>query len=104
LGAVPVNDEVAIEAIREVLGEHTIECTGIGEVTCRACRERSWMSWSVYRAHVAEIAGVAAAAQVRARIATDIEAEKAVPPFAVGDRTFNSALSRAARIARGDAP
>lgn len=41
-------------------------------------------------------------AQVRAQIAADIEAQRAAPPFAVGDRNYNGALRVAARIARGN--
>jgi hypothetical protein len=40
--------------VMEVLKLHTIECTGPGEVTCRACRDKSWMSWFAYRKHVAD--------------------------------------------------
>jgi hypothetical protein len=43
------------EAVVEVLADHTIECTGLGEVTCRACRDLSWMSWSQYRGHLANL-------------------------------------------------
>jgi hypothetical protein len=39
--------------VMEVLKLHTIECTGPGEVTCRACRDKSWMSWFEYRRHIA---------------------------------------------------
>lgn len=35
-----------------LLAEHAIECTGPGEVTCRGCRERGWMSRTSYRAHL----------------------------------------------------
>lgn len=39
--------------LTSLLGEHTIECTGPGEVTCRGCRDRGWMSWAAYHVHVA---------------------------------------------------
>lgn len=42
------------EAVDAVLKEHTIECTGPGEVTCRGCRHAGWMSWTVYRSHVTD--------------------------------------------------
>lgn len=51
--------EVAAEALlagdwlERVLGEHRIESTGRGEVTCRGCRERGWMSGTAFRAHQA---------------------------------------------------
>lgn len=41
--------------LTEILAEHGIECTGPGEVTCRGCRDRGWMSWSTYYAHLAEV-------------------------------------------------
>lgn len=43
------------EAVADVLREHTSECTGLGEVSCRGCRERGWMSWSEYRGHIADL-------------------------------------------------
>lgn len=39
--------------VQSVLADHNIECTGLGEVTCRGCRERGWMSWSEFREHQA---------------------------------------------------
>ena len=42
------------ERVVEVLTTHRIECTGPGEVTCRDCRDKGWMSWSAYRQHVAD--------------------------------------------------
>lgn len=42
------------EAIVAVLRLHRIECTGPGEVTCRACRELGWMSWQLFYEHVAD--------------------------------------------------
>jgi hypothetical protein len=44
----------ALEDLTAVLEAHNIECTGPGEVTCRGCRDRGWMSWPGYRTHVAE--------------------------------------------------
>ena len=41
----PKADQIKAAA-RTVLTEHRIECTGPGEVTCRACRDRHWMRWS----------------------------------------------------------
>lgn len=41
-------DAVDLEA---VLREHRIECTGLEGVTCRGCREKSWMSSHAFRAH-----------------------------------------------------
>lgn len=49
-----VRDDIKAKALN-VLAEHTIECTGLGEVSCRGCRESGWMSWSTYREHVAEL-------------------------------------------------
>lgn len=43
------------EAVVEVLTEHTIECTGLGEVSCRGCRDGGWMAWSQYRGHLANL-------------------------------------------------
>ena len=48
-----------VQQVAQVLAEHSIECTGIGEVTCRQlCSknpERSpWMPWRTYHAHVAQ--------------------------------------------------
>ena len=40
-------------AFLTVLREHTIECTGLGEVTCRGCRAAGWMTWHAHRTHVA---------------------------------------------------
>lgn len=37
-----------------VLTKHRIECTGPGEVTCRECRSKSWMSWHAYYRHIVE--------------------------------------------------
>lgn len=51
--------DAAIAVIAEVLSEHSIECTGVGEVTCHGCRQLSWMSWFTYREHVAEAVVVA---------------------------------------------
>lgn len=45
---------VSQEALEEVLLTHNIECTGPGEVTCRGCRDRGWMSWVAYRRHIAD--------------------------------------------------
>jgi hypothetical protein len=42
------------EQMVEVLSEHTIECTGPGEVTCRACRDKGWMTWGEYRVHLVD--------------------------------------------------
>lgn len=39
----------------EVLELHRIECTGPGEVTCRNCRQLSWMSWYTYHEHLADL-------------------------------------------------
>jgi hypothetical protein len=50
-----------LDVIADVQRDHTIECTGIGEVTCRGCRGLGWMSWTAYRTHVA--AAVLAACQ-----------------------------------------
>lgn len=49
-----VREQVQMHALR-VLREHTIECTSLGAVTCRACRDRGWISWSEYHTHMAEI-------------------------------------------------
>jgi hypothetical protein len=43
------------EAVVEILADHNIECTGLGEVTCRGCREVGWMAWSQYRGHLANL-------------------------------------------------
>lgn len=42
------------EEILAVLRLHRIECTGLGEVTCRACRDLSWMPWQRYFEHLAD--------------------------------------------------
>lgn len=59
-----------VDQIAEVLAAHVIECTGLGEVTCRGCRDRGWMHWSAWQRHVAEqvaaIPMVVTAEQVRA--------------------------------------
>ena len=49
-----VREQVHLDALR-VLRVHTIECTAPGEVTCRDCRDKGWMSWSAYREHVAAL-------------------------------------------------
>lgn len=41
--------------LTSLLTRHTIECTGPGEVTCRGCRDRGWMSWAAYHVHVAAV-------------------------------------------------
>lgn len=43
------------EEILAVLRLHRIECTGPGEVTCRACRDRRWMTWQQYFEHLADL-------------------------------------------------
>lgn len=42
------------ERVVEVLATHAVECTGLGEVTCGGCRDRSWMSWWDYHQHIAD--------------------------------------------------
>jgi hypothetical protein len=54
----PVTAPTPREQAAEVLAAHTIECTGLGEVTCR-CREHGWMSWGDYRAHVIDMLAAA---------------------------------------------
>lgn len=49
----PVVSAEVVEGLARVLAAHNIECTGIGEVTCRGCRDLSWMTWADYRTHVA---------------------------------------------------
>lgn len=49
-----VRAQIAAETVR-VLREHTISCTGIGEVSCAGCRGAGWMTWSAYRQHLADI-------------------------------------------------
>ena len=46
--------ETKREEIIAVHREHAIECTGVGEVSCRGCREAGWMSWATYREHLAD--------------------------------------------------
>lgn len=50
--------------LTDLLTEHRIECTGPGEVTCRGCREKRWMSWHTYYAHLAD----AIATELRSRL------------------------------------
>jgi len=52
LAAVAADDGL-VEVLRGVLSEHVIECTGCGEVSCRACRDQGWMSWQDYHRHLA---------------------------------------------------
>lgn len=42
-----------IEVVK-VLRKHRVECTGLGEVTCRSCRDLGWMSWSAFYEHIAD--------------------------------------------------
>lgn len=51
----------APDSVVAVLREHRIECSSkaTGEVTCRACRERSWMPLGEFTQHVADAAWVA---------------------------------------------
>lgn len=42
------------EALGRAIADHRIECTGPGEVTCRECRDKGWMSWSAFHAHVTD--------------------------------------------------
>jgi hypothetical protein len=39
--------------IQDALGEHRIECTGLGEVSCAGCRDKGWMSSYQYDRHLA---------------------------------------------------
>lgn len=55
------------DTIIGVLAEHTIECTGVGEVSCRGCRETGWMSWTAYREHIADAIIAATAEPVGVR-------------------------------------
>ena len=48
-----MSDVTSPHEIHRVLAMHTIECTGLGEVTCARCRDLGWMSWSAYREHLA---------------------------------------------------
>ena len=48
-----VREALAGHELARVITLHRIECTGLGEVTCRACRERGWMSWPEFHKHVA---------------------------------------------------
>lgn len=43
----------AQERAAEVIQQHSIECTGLGGVTCGGCRDADWMSWFAYRRHLA---------------------------------------------------
>lgn len=43
------------DAVNEILAVHRVECTGLGEVTCRGCRADGWMSWPKFQDHVAEL-------------------------------------------------
>jgi hypothetical protein len=44
----------AVDLIAETLRAHPVECTGPGEVTCRGCRDKGWMSWRDFYAHQAQ--------------------------------------------------
>ena len=48
-----VREALAGHELARVITLHRIECTGLGEVTCRACRESGWMSWPEFHKHVA---------------------------------------------------
>lgn len=39
--------------VSRVLRDHRIECTGLGEVSCR-CREGGWMTFGAFARHQAE--------------------------------------------------
>lgn len=43
-----------MSGLEKVLAAHNVECTGAGEVTCRACRDLGWMSWREFYAHQAQ--------------------------------------------------
>lgn len=46
--------QVDREAVGRAIADHRIECTGLGEVTCRECRDKGWMSWAAFHAHVTD--------------------------------------------------
>lgn len=57
--AAPLIEAAVREQVRDaalqVLQQHGIECTGVGEVSCRGCLDRGWMSWMDYREHLANL-------------------------------------------------
>lgn len=57
--AAPLIEAAVREQVRDaamtVLQQHGIECTGVGEVSCRGCRDRGWMAWMDYREHLADL-------------------------------------------------
>lgn len=80
------------DAVHAVLQAHNIECTSPGEVTCRGCRGRGWMSWSAYRLHLSEaIMAAARPLPTREQIAEaidgalDCETDEPVPVRKLAD-------------------
>lgn len=59
--AMPVVDPV--EVVARVVGEHHVECTGLGEATCGACRDLGWMPWRNFHDHIATAAVIALRAE-----------------------------------------
>lgn len=48
-----VDDDLR-KRLTEAMAAHTIECTGLGEVTCRCRQPAGWMSWYEHRRHVTD--------------------------------------------------